>query len=137
MLGVRARATIAALIVVAVAAALGTYALLELTGNRIESSIRDTALARAESLVALVEADALEDPLPGLDPELFAQVVDASGVVVASDVTISGLPAVVEGGAFPIGIPVHLTLDDVLEGFEDEPAGLEDPGPVRRCGCRR
>ena len=80
VLGVRARATIAALIVVAVAAALGTYALLEFTGNRIESSIRDTALARAESLVALVEADALEDPLPGLDPELFAQVVDASGL---------------------------------------------------------
>ena len=48
--------------------------------------------------------------------------------------TISGLPAVVEGGAFPIGIPVHLTLDDVLEGFEDEPAGLEDQGPYAVVG---
>ena len=127
-LGVRSRATIVAVIVVGVALAAGTYGLLALTSNRIESSIRDAAIARADSLGALIAAGALEDPLPGLDPELFAQVVDASGAVVASDRAISGIPAVATIPVLP-GEQRVVTLDDILEGYEDEAAGLEDQGP--------
>jgi signal transduction histidine kinase len=127
-LGVRWRATLAALLVVAVALAAGTFALLELTSERIESSARDSAIARAESLEALVAAGALVDPLPGRDPELFAQVVDQDGAVVASDRAISGVPAVAEIDVAP-GQRRLETLDDILEGFEDEDAGLEDQGP--------
>jgi signal transduction histidine kinase len=125
---VRSRATIVAVIVVAVALAAGTFGLLTLTSDRIESSTRDAAIARAQSLGALIEAGALEDPLPGLDPELFAQVVDSSGEVVASDRAISGVPAVASIAVAP-GEQLVLTLDDILEGFEDEAAGLEDQGP--------
>ena len=127
-LGVRSRAAIVAVIVVAVALAAGTYGLLTLSSNRIESSIRDAAIARAESLGALIAAGALEDPLPGLDPELFAQVVDASGAVVASDRAISGIPAVATIPVSP-GERRVVTLDGILEGYEDEAAGLEDQGP--------
>ena len=66
--------------------------------------------------------------MPGLDPELFAQVVDASGAVVASDRAISGIPAVATIPVSP-GEQRVVTLDDILEGYEDEPAGLEDQGP--------
>lgn len=127
-LGVRWRATVAAVVVVAVALAAGTYVLLALTSDRIEDSVRDAAIARAESLETLITAGALEDPLPGRDPELFAQVVDASGAVVASDRAIAGIPAVANLAVSP-GQQRIETLDDILEGYEDEPEGLEDQGP--------
>jgi signal transduction histidine kinase len=127
-LGVRSRATLVAVVVAAAVLAAGTSVLLDRAGDRIASSQQDAAVARAESLRALLAAGALEDPLPGRDPELFAQVVDASGEVVASDRAIAGIPAVwrVAVGAGEERVAV---LDDILEGYEDEAAGLEDQGP--------
>lgn len=117
-----------AVLVVAVALAAGTYGLLTLTSDRIEGSARDAAIARAETLGALVDAGALEDPLPGLDSDLFAQVLDSSGRVVASDRAISGIPAVASISVSP-GERVVRTMDDILEDYEDEAGGLEDQGP--------
>ena len=127
-LGVRSRAVIVAVLVVATALAAGTFALVTLTGRGLESSLRDAAIARADSLVALISAGALEDPLPGRNPELFAQVVDGSGTVVAADRAIAGIPAV---ASIPVAVGERrlVTLNDILEGFEDEEAGLEDQGP--------
>lgn len=127
-LGVRARAVVAAVLVVGIAVAIGTVVLLRLTGDRIEDSIRETAAARAETLAALVETSPAPDPLPGLDPELLAQIIDGSGRVIASDATITGIPALATLDA-AVGTRRIVVLDDILEGFEDEPAGLEDQGP--------
>ena len=127
-MGVRARATLVAVVAVAIALAAGSVILLQQTGERIESSIRAAASARAEALGALIGAGALVDPLPGQDPELFAQVVDPSGDIVASDRTVAGLPALVDVSGSTSGVVVY-TIDDVLEGFEDREAGLEDEGP--------
>ena len=99
-----------------------------MTSDRIETSIEEAALARAESIAALADAGALDDPLPGRDPELLAQVVSSSGEVIAADRAIAGVPPLVE--VVPgVGEQRRLIRDDILEGFEDEAAGLEDQGP--------
>ncbi|NIU20599.1 MAG: hypothetical protein GWN79_16630, partial [Actinobacteria bacterium] len=85
-------------------------------------------MTRAESLATLAAAGAVEDPLAGRDPELLAQVVSASGEVIAADRAIAGVPRLAE--VVPaVGEQRRLVLDDILEGFEDEEAGLEDEGP--------
>ena len=127
-LGVRSRATVAAVFVVAVALAAGTLGLLKLTGDRIESSIRDAVMARADGIVALIAAGAVEDPLPGRDPERLGQIIDSSGAVIAADRAIAGVPALVEIDV-TLGEERISTRDDILEGYEDEAAGLEDQGP--------
>lgn len=127
-LGVRWRTTLIAVLVVGAALGAATYGLLRLTGDRIEATIEDAAIARAESIVALVQAGAVEDPLPGRDPELLAQVINSSGEVVASDRAISGVPRLADLTP-PLGVEERVVLDDILEGFEDEDAGLEDQGP--------
>lgn len=127
-LGVRSRATGVAVLVVAVAFAAGTYGLLGLTSNRIESSITEAAVARADSVVALLAADAVVDPLPGRDPELLAQIVGPGGEVVAADRAIAGIPPLVSV-ELAVGGDQVLIRDDILEGYENEAAGLEDQGP--------
>ncbi len=127
-LGVRPRITLIAVLVVGAVLAAATAGLLTLTSRSIERSVKEGALARAESLAAVAAAGAITDPLPGRDPDLIAQIVDSSGTVVASDRAISGIPPVVD--LTPgVGLQVRTVLDDILEGFEDEEAGLEDEGP--------
>ncbi|MBN2113960.1 MAG: HAMP domain-containing histidine kinase [Acidimicrobiia bacterium] len=100
--GVRARATLVSVLVVAVVLILGAWAFMVLTQNRIEQSIRDAAATRAETIVELIQTGTLADPLPGRDPNLLAQVVDASGVVIAADRAVGDVapfagPGVAEG----------------------------------------
>ena len=127
-LGVRSRTTIAAVLVVAAVLAAGTYVLLALTSSRLESSIREAADARADSLVALVAADAVVDPLPGRDPELLAQVIGPAGEVVAADRIVAGVPPLASP-ELRVGEDRMVVLDDIVEGFENPTPGLEDRGP--------
>ncbi|MFQ5948139.1 MAG: ATP-binding protein [Acidimicrobiia bacterium] len=128
LLGVRARITLLAVVVVGVVLVLGALAFVRLTRSRIESSITAGATARAEGVVALVEAGALKDPLPGRDPEFLAQVVDNSGQVVAADRAIQGIPAFT-GSAVAIGQQAEFTVDSLFEAAEDELEEIEDEGP--------
>lgn len=127
-LGIRSRTTIAAVVVVGIALVVGAIALVTLTRSRIETSIKEGAVARAESLATVVEAGALTDPLPGRDLELIAQVVGPSGGVIATDRT--GVPTEpFSDEPAPIGQQVIITVDQLFEEVEDSTEGLEDEGP--------
>lgn len=125
-IGVRARITLIAVVVVGVVLATGAVLLLTVTRARLESSIGDAAEARADGIVALVQADVLPDPLPGGDPELLAQVVDSSGAVVASDAAVAHLdpfaPITVATGERIVHRP-----ESLFERYE--PDRFEDDGP--------
>lgn len=127
-LGIRSRTTFAAVIVVGVALVVAAIGLMALTRNRIEASIRDGAVTRAETLVALIDAGALTDPLPGRDLELVAQVVDASGVVVAAD-RAAGRAAPFTTEPVGVGGRLIVTVDELFESIEGREDGLEDEGP--------
>jgi signal transduction histidine kinase len=61
------------------------------TRARLAAAAEDRATARAEAVAALVEAGAVNDPLPGRDPDLLAQVIAADGSVLAADRAAAGL----------------------------------------------
>ncbi len=125
-LGVRARLTLVAVVVVGVVLAAGGWLLVWLAGNRIEDAILDGAEARLDSLAAFAEGGTLEDPLPSRDAELIAQVIDASGDVIAADRVLEGIPALAAPG-LAVGETSEYTSQDLLEPYED---GLvEDEGP--------
>ncbi len=125
-LGVRARLTFVAVVVVGVVLAVSGSLLVWLAGNRIEDAIVDGAEARLDSLAAFAEGGTLEDPLPSRDAELISQVIDATGDVVAADRVLDGVPALAVPG-LAAGETVEYTSQDLLEPFED---GLvEDEGP--------
>lgn len=125
-IGVRARITLIAVAVVGLVLAASGWALITVTRSRIESSIRDAAEARADGVVALIQAGALQHPLPPSDPELLTQVVDEAGRVVASDAVVVGLeqfvPGTVESGRRVVEQPSSL-----FERYE--PDRFEDDGP--------
>ncbi len=125
-LGVRARLTLVAVVLVGVVLAVGGWLLVWIAGNRIEDAIVDGAEARLESLVAFASGGGLADPLPSRDAELIAQVIDAEGRVVAADRVLQGIPALAAPG-LAVGELVEYTSQDLLEPFED--AVVEDEGP--------
>jgi signal transduction histidine kinase len=127
-LGIRSRTTFAAVLVVGIALVVAAIGLMALTRNRIEASIRDGAVTQAETLAALIEAGALTDPLPGRDLDLVAQVVDASGVVIAAD-RAAGRAAPFTTDPVVVGGRLIVTVDELFEAVEGTEDGLEDEGP--------
>jgi signal transduction histidine kinase len=128
--GVRFRTTAAAVLVVGVVLGVGFAVITIQTESRLERSIQASAEARANDIAALVEADAVQDPLPGGSRDLLAQVVAPSGEVIASS------PGLSELGAFadttpPAGAIETSTATDLLQEVEDEALGLEDQDPYR------
>lgn len=126
--GVRARTTLVATAVVGAVLALSGLAFFAVTRSRIESSIGESAAARLDGIVALVEAGALGDPLPGRDPELLGQVVDGSGVVVAADRLVADVGPFIESGV-AVGERSERRVASLFEDVENNVAGLEDEGP--------
>jgi signal transduction histidine kinase len=126
-LGVRWQAAVVAVAAVGLTLVLGAAALILLTERSLQSSIEATVAARADGVVALVEADAVTDPLPGRDPELLAQIVDRGSVVLAADRAAQGLPALVDVVVAP-GRREILRIADLAEGIEPE-VDIEDSGP--------
>jgi signal transduction histidine kinase len=118
---------VVAIVVVGLVLAAGTVAFIAVAKNRIESSIGESARARAEGVAVLVETGVLTDPLPGRDLELFAQVIDSSGAVVAADRAVADVGAFVETMPAP-GRSVEVRADSLFEELEER-GGLEDEGP--------
>jgi signal transduction histidine kinase len=123
--GVRVRTTLVAVLVVGVVLSAGAWAFVVLTRGRIEQSIKDAATTRAETVVELVETGALADPLPGRDPNVLAQVVDASGVVIAADRAAEGVAPFVSPGAAE-GQLTGVTVSDL---FGESQGEIEDRSP--------
>lgn len=126
-LGVRWQATLVAIASVGLALVLGAVTLVVLTERRLESSIEATVVARADGIVALVEAAAVTDPLPGRDPELLAQIVTEDGTVVAADRAAQGLPVLVDI-TMAVGEREVVRVAELSEGIEPE-IDVEDSGP--------
>jgi signal transduction histidine kinase len=123
----RARTTMVAVVVVGLVLGIGTSVFLTSVRNRIESSIADAAAARVDGIVAVIDAGALSDPLPGRHADSLGQVVDAAGQVVASDQLIAGLGPLVSVESIDQRTLLH--EQSLFEGGERSVGGLEDSGP--------
>ncbi len=91
--GVRARTTLFATAVVAVALAAGLLGLLLLARSSFETAIQNAAIARAESIAALAQRGALGDTLPTGGDIMATQLVDPTGTVLRASPGVEDLPA--------------------------------------------
>ncbi|WP_261164517.1 cell wall metabolism sensor histidine kinase WalK [Microbacterium sp. Marseille-Q6965] len=101
---VRARTTLGATIVVAVALAVGAVAFFFVLRGNVLATAERGAETRAEQLVSAVESDGV-DAVSGLDDELV-QVVDGAGTVLAAAEDAQGLRLP------PVDDPAVVMLDD-------------------------
>ncbi|WP_344445176.1 sensor histidine kinase [Kitasatospora nipponensis] len=91
---VRARATLGASAVVAVALAIAALALLGLLDANLLHNAESDAEAQAAVVAQLAIADKLSPQLPTTDGADFLQVVNAEGRVLTSSQNLSGRPAI-------------------------------------------
>lgn len=92
----RARTTVAAAGIVAVAMALGAWLIVEQQRHALLDTVETTARLRVEDLASQLEDGALPESLAvPFGDESFAQVVDAQGRVVRASENVSGERAVI------------------------------------------
>ncbi len=123
-LGIRQQTTLVAVVVVGIVLVAGAAALVILTQRRLESSLTTAVAVRADSVVGLVQANALDDPLPGRDPEVMAQVIDEAGRVIAADPSVAGLPPLTA-----IEIPPGARTTIRLDELDVESGDIGEDGP--------
>jgi signal transduction histidine kinase len=114
---VRARTTLAAALVVAVALAAGAAGLLLTLRHELTRTGDDAARIRARDLAALASAGALPQTLTVPREDDFAQVVDRSGAVVAASPLAAGRRIVT---FVPDGDQPVVRTVDVVDGTEHE-----------------
>ncbi|MFJ5773216.1 sensor histidine kinase [Streptomyces sp. NPDC093094] len=94
--GVRLRATLVAVLAVAVALVVGGTALVLGLRTELSNDVRDAARARAAEVARVIEAGrGVPRPVVADPDEEFLQVLDADGDVVAASSNIAGRPALV------------------------------------------
>ncbi|MBA3311226.1 MAG: HAMP domain-containing protein [Nocardioidaceae bacterium] len=116
---VRARATALATLVVAAALTIGALGLVFLLRMELVKDRDAAAETRVRDLASLAEAGALQSPLTVPTDDDFAQVVDASGTVIAAGPVPLETPPV---ASFPAdrNEPTVRTLTDVPDGDDEE-----------------
>ncbi|MGH9073454.1 MAG: sensor histidine kinase [Acidimicrobiales bacterium] len=87
---VRARATLAAVVVVAAALAVGAIGLLGLLGKSLEEGVETSAHAQLTDVVSLLRLGQLPTTLPAGRGDTFAQVIGSGGQVLASSASLLG-----------------------------------------------
>jgi signal transduction histidine kinase len=98
MLGsVRARATLATVAVLVLAAVPGAFVLMERLRGSLEETVETAARVQAVEVAALVRGGAPLAWLPLPSEDYLTQVVDASGTVRAASERLRGVPALVPG----------------------------------------
>jgi signal transduction histidine kinase len=126
---VRARATLAACMVVAVALTVASLAMLSLLRANLRGTAEASARMQAGAVAKLAAGGRLGKLVPlGQDTD-FVQVVDGKGQVVAASQNVVGRPAlelvpvpVVEvGGLKPLGIEAHQQVTSVVADTPDGP----------------
>jgi signal transduction histidine kinase len=123
---VRITTTLVAVAVVAIFLAVGDVLLVTETRARIEGTIAESAMDRAESLSSLVVTT--PESFAVGDSELVAQLVDSNGRVTASDASATGMPAFVDPGLRPGGRAKY-RLDEIESGPGGASAFDLDEGP--------
>jgi len=129
---VRARTTLAATLVVAVAFAVSAIAIIGLLRSSLISNVDDTIRLRARDVIALAKRDPLPDPLPVIGEERgLVQVVGRDGTVIAASGNardepalgpfepVPGLTAVRSTGRLPVGDGIEfrvVTLTSTVQG---------------------
>lgn len=132
---VRARATALATVVVAAALAVGFLGLVHVLRVELVKDRDVAAETRVRDLASLAQADALQRTLTVPTDDDFAQVVDASGTVIAASPEQPELP---QAAAFAAerDEPTVRTLTDVPDGDDEEDYRVwalqaeTDEGPV-------
>ncbi|MPZ97135.1 MAG: HAMP domain-containing protein [Propionibacteriales bacterium] len=108
---VRVRTTLAAVLVVAIALAVGATALVLLLREALTDSVESAAETRTEQIVQALDAGS--DELPGViaeDDEEVVQVLDESGSIVAASPNIAGDPVLAglgDGETTEIDAPIE------------------------------
>lgn len=126
---VRSRATLAAVIVVGAALALGAVGLLGLLGESLRQGVSVSARAQLNDLVALVSLGELPNPLPVARGDNFAQVVGASGRILASSTGLSGIVPLVSRRP-AAGVTLVTQIARLPGGDADSVShGLDEDGP--------
>jgi signal transduction histidine kinase len=108
--GVRLRTTVAAVVVVGVAMAVGAVVLVEVLRTALTGELAATARLRAAEVADALEAGTAPDPLAVGDAEdLLVQVLDERGAVVRSSPNVAGRPPVARlrpGGSAKVAVPI-------------------------------
>lgn len=86
----RAKATLAAVVVVGAALAVGGFGLVSLLGRSLEEGVESSARAQVADVASLVSSGRLPSRLAGTRGDTFTQVVDVSGRVVSASDTLAG-----------------------------------------------
>lgn len=128
---VRIRATLAAVIVVGTALALGALGLLGLLGKSLSEGVEVTGRAQLSDVVALASVGEIPNPLPASRGDSPTQVVGPGGVVLASSPNVVG-SSPFSGVRPPVG-SVTVTQVAGIPGSDTEPgetkAGSDPDGP--------
>ena len=136
-LSLRARLTVVATVLVAVALLAGTVLLLVALQRSLIAALDETARQRARDVVALVDSGQLPDPIPVAAGTPLVQVVDADDRVVAASaggdrlvpiLLPDDVAAVRDGNVRTIG-GSRLGLSGELR-VVGEPAGTDEPQTV-------
>lgn len=129
--GIRARTTLISTIVVVVAFAIGSAAIIAATRYALRSSIAASATTRAADIALLAHAGGLPSVLPGRSEALLAQVVDAADTVVASSGNIGGESplSTVKVAAGQVRTFDVTALPDDATGTPDPDGGAESTAP--------
>ena len=117
--GVRARSTIAAVLVVAVALIASGITLVLVLNVALTNSVEQSVQQRARDVAAQIADEDIEAATPTIDAApgdgTLVQVVNAAGAVVASSPSIAGEPAIqaaVSAGSEPTTTQVRLPFVD-------------------------
>ena len=147
---VRARTTAGAVVAVGIALLFASFALIVLVQRTMERNVASAARLRANDLVASLEAGQALPNLTNRDDDVFVQIVDEHGDVLAASPTLEGDPVVAHLAAGetvivhrpPIGDddPFVVAAEEARErGREPARAGRARPRPAvagweaRRC----
>ncbi|NNN38380.1 hypothetical protein HLK59_50495, partial [Streptomyces sp. S3(2020)] len=108
---VRVRATVIAVLAVALALVGGGTALVFGLRAELSNDVRDAARARARQVAEVIEAGrGVPTPTVADPDEEFLQVVDADGTVLAASANVEGQPALAR---LPAG--GHTSVDTTLD----------------------
>jgi signal transduction histidine kinase len=124
--GVRFRTTMVAVVAVAAVLSVAVLVVGLAASARLESSITASVETRADDVSALAAAGGARGVLSGREGDLFAQVIDESGSVVAFSPGIEEFPPLVRDWP-AVGEQRTLQLDEVFEAYETDE--VEDEGP--------